>query len=292
MTILVTGATGSIGSQVVAELTERGAQVRAFVRDPDRAAALLGDEVELAVGDFADGDSVRRAMAGVDRVFLACSNPPAQVDYEIGAIEAAKAAGVQRLVKLSASAAAVDSPLLFPRWHGLIERHLERSGLPAVRICPGFLMSTLLMSADAVRATGRLFAPAGRARIAMVHPRDVAAAAAVTLTEDGHDGARYVLNGPRAITYEEVAAHLADATGRPIEFVNVTDEDAEQAMLEGGVPPAVAEFLVRLFRALRQGLDEKTSGTVRALTGTEPRGFAEFAREHAAAFGAAERVLT
>jgi uncharacterized protein YbjT (DUF2867 family) len=292
MTILVTGATGSIGSQVVAELTERGAQVRAFVRDPDRAAALLGDEVELAVGDFADGDSVRRAMAGVDRVFLACSNPPAQVDYEIGAIEAAKAAGVQRLVKLSASAAAVDSPLLFPRWHGLIERHLERSGLPAIRICPGFLMSTLLMSADAVRATGRLFAPAGRARIAMVHPRDVAAAAAVTLTEDGHDGARYVLNGPRAITYEEVAAHLADATGRPIEFVNVTDEDAEQAMLEGGVPSAVAEFLVRLFRALRQGLDEKTSGTVRALTGTEPRGFAEFAREHAAAFGAAERVLT
>ena len=292
MTILVTGATGSIGSQVVAELTERGAQVRAFARDPDRAAALLGDEVELAVGDFADSDSVRRAMAGVDRVFLACANAPAQVDYEIGAIEAAKAAGVQRLVKLSASAAAVDSPLLFPRWHGLIERHLERSRLPAVRICPGFLMSTLLMSPDAIRATGRLFAPAGRARIAMVHPRDVAAAAAVTLTEAGHDGARYVLNGPRAITYEEVAAHLADATGRPIEFVNVTDEAAEQAMLEGGVPPAVAEFLVRLFRALRQGLDEKTSGTVRALTGAEPRGFAEFAREHAAAFGAAERVLT
>jgi uncharacterized protein YbjT (DUF2867 family) len=292
MTILVTGATGNVGSQVVAALRARGAQVRAFVRDPGRAAALLGDDVDLAVGDFADGDSVRRALDGADRVFLACSNAPGQVDYEIGAIEAAEAAGVQRLVKLSTSVAAVDSPLLFPRWHGLIERHLVRSGLPAVRICPGFMMSSLLMSADAIRATGRIFAPAGRARIAMVHPRDVAAAAAVTLTEDGHEGARYVLNGPRAITYEEVAAHLSEATGRRIEFVDVPDEAAQQAMLESGLPPAVAEFLVRLFRALRQGLDEKTSGTVRALTGAEPRTFAEFAREHAAEFGAAERMLS
>jgi uncharacterized protein YbjT (DUF2867 family) len=290
--ILVTGATGSIGSRVVAELRDRGAEVRAFVRDPDRAAALLGDDVELAVGDFADGDSVGRALKGAEGVFLACSNAPAQVDYEIGAIEAARVAGVRRVVKLSASAAAVDSPLLFPRWHGLIDRHLVRSGLPAVRICPGFFMSTLLMSADTVRATDRLFAPAGRARIAMVHPRDVAAAAAVTLTEPGHEGARYVLTGPRAITYDEVAAQLSEATGRPIEFVDLTDEAAQQAMLESGMPPAVAEFLVRLFRALRQGLDETTSGTVRALTGAEPRGFAEFAREHAAAFGAAERVLT
>jgi len=292
MTILVTGATGNVGSKVVAELLARGAGVRAFVRDPDRAAALLGDDVELAVGDFADRDSLRRALEGADRLFLACSNVPCQVDYEIGAIEAAKAAGVTRLVKLSVSAAAADSPLVFARWHGLIERHLARSGLPAVRVCPGFLMSTLLMAADAIRATGQIHSPAGRARIAMVHPRDVAAAAAVTLTEDGHEGGRYVLNGPRAITYEEVAALLSEATGRRIDFIDVPEDAAHQAMLDGGTPPAVADFLVRLFRALRQGLDEKTSDTVRALTGAEPRGFAEFAREHAAAFGVAERMLT
>ena len=109
---------------------------------------------------------------------------------------------------------------------------MERSGVPAVLICPGFLMSTLLMSAEAVRQTGRIYAPAGRARIAMVHPADVAAAAAVTLTERGHEGARYVLNGPRAITYAEVAAHLSEATVRPIEFVDVPDDVAQQAMLE------------------------------------------------------------
>jgi uncharacterized protein YbjT (DUF2867 family) len=292
MTILATGATGNIGSRVVKELIQRGAPVRAFVRDPERAAALLGDEVELAVGDFADPGSLRRALAGADRLLLACANVPGQVEYENGAVDVAKETGVERIVKLSASVAAVDSPLLFPRWHGMIERHLRRSDVPAVLICPGFLMTTLLMSAEAIRGAGTLVAPAGRARIAMIHPADVAAAAAVALVEDGHEGARYVLNGPRAITYEDVAALLSDATGRRIEFVDVPDDAARHAMLEAGTPPTIADFLVRLFRALRQGLDEQTSDTVRRLTGTEPRDFAEFAREHAAAFGAAERTLT
>jgi uncharacterized protein YbjT (DUF2867 family) len=292
MTILVTGATGSVGSRLALQLRDSGASVRAFVRDADRAAAVLGDGVELAVGDFGDRDSLRRALDGAERMFLACSNAPAQVDYETEAIDVAKAAGVERIVKLSAAAAAVDSPLLFPRWHGLIERHLDRSGVPSVVLCPRFFMSTLLMSAETIRQTGRIYAAAGRARIAMVHPADVAAAAVVALTEDGHDGARYMLSGPRAITYEEVAAHLSDATGRPIEFVDVPDDVAREAMLAAGMPPAVADFLVRLFRALRQGLDEKTSDTVRALTGAEPREFAAFAREYAGAFGTAERALT
>jgi uncharacterized protein YbjT (DUF2867 family) len=290
MTILVTGATGNVGSHVVRELQERGVAVRAFVRDPGRAAALLGEQVELAVGDFGDRESLARALVGADRMFLACSNPPGQVDFETGAIDLARAAGVERLVKLSAGPAAVDSPLLFPRRHGQIERHLQRSGVPSTVIAPGFFMSTLLMSAPAVARTGRLFAPAGRARIAMIHPRDVAAAAAVALTEEGHEGARYLLTGPRAITYEDVAAELSHATGRNIEFVDVPDEAAHQGMLESGLPPTIADFLVRLFRALRQGLDEKTRDTVLRLTGAEPRGFAEFAREHVQAFGGAAQA--
>jgi uncharacterized protein YbjT (DUF2867 family) len=101
-----------------------------------------------------------------------------------------------------------------------------------------------------------------------------------------------VLSGPRAITYEELAAHLSDATGRTIEFVDVPDEAARQGMLASGMPPEIADFLVRLFEALRQGLDERTNDTVRALTGADACDFAEFAREHAAAFGAPERTLT
>ena len=284
-TVLVTGATGAVGSAVVDELRERGAAVRAFVRDRARAAAVLGEDVELAVGDFEDPASVRRALRGVERVFLACGNVPGQVRHETSAIDAAAAAGVERIVKLSANGAAPGSPLAFWDWHGRIEQHLARSGVAAVVLRPDNYMTNLLASAEAIAQAGMLFAPAGRARVAMVDPRDVAAVAAVALTEDGHDGEGYVLTGPRAVTFDEIAAALSDATGHHVAFVDVDDAAARQGMLEGGLPGFLIDFLVALFCALRGGAHAVPTGTVRAVTGTEPRGIAAFAREHATAFG-------
>src|SRR5919112_5134149 len=100
--ILVTGATGNVGSRVVHELRGRGVPVRAFVRDAERATGMPGESVELAVGDFGDPGSIRAALDGVDGVFLACSNQPRQVEYEASVIDAAEEAGVRRIVKLSA----------------------------------------------------------------------------------------------------------------------------------------------------------------------------------------------
>jgi uncharacterized protein YbjT (DUF2867 family) len=146
-------------------------------------------------------------------------------------------------------------------------------------------MTNLLASAEAIALTGKLFAPAGGARVAMIDPRDVAAVAAVALTEDGHDGQTYVLTGPEALGYHEVAAALSDTTGRRIEFVDVPEDAARQGMLEAGVPEFVADFLVRLFGALRAGAHAVPTDTVRAVTGGEPRSIADFARDHAGAFG-------
>ena len=279
--VLVTGATGTVGSEVVRELRERGVPVRAFVRDPRKAAALLGEDVELAVGDLGEPESLRRALDGVDRLFLACANVPGQVEHETGAIDAAAQAGVARVVKLSALGAEPGSPLAFWDWQGRIEAHLARSGVPAVVLRPANYMTNLLAAAP----SGRLFAPAGDARIAMVDPRDVAAVAAVALTEAGHDGRAYVLTGPEALTYGEAAAGLSDATGRDIGFVDLPDEAARQGMLDAGMPGFVADFLVGLFEALRAGAHAVPTGTVRAVTGREPRSVADFAREHAGAFG-------
>jgi uncharacterized protein YbjT (DUF2867 family) len=103
-------------------------------------------------------------------------------------------------------------------------------------------------------------------------------------------GETYMLSGPEAITYEQVAGYLSEATGRTIEFVDVPDEAARQALLDDGVPELVAEFIVQLFGALRDGIAAETTDTVRRLTGHEPRGFAEFAHEHAAAFGGDQPV--
>jgi uncharacterized protein YbjT (DUF2867 family) len=287
MTILVTGATGNVGGHVVRALTARGVAVRAFVRDPDRAARALGPDVELAVGAFEDPGSLDRALTGIDRMFLACGNVPEQVAYECAAVDVAAAAGVSQVVKLSGPDAAVDSPLIFERRHGEIERHLAAAGLPAVLLRPRTYMTNLLAYARTIAATGMLFAPAGTAAISFVDPRDVGEAAAACLTGEGHEGRTYTLTGPEAITFERIAGELSAAGGRTITYVSVGDEEARQAMTADGLPPTVADAIVAIFAAQRTGSMATTTDTLRDLIGREPRTIADFARDHAGMFRAA-----
>jgi uncharacterized protein YbjT (DUF2867 family) len=282
--ILVTGATGNTGSQVVGALVESGHEVRAFVRDADRAYALFGDAVELAPGDFADSRSVRAALEGVEAVFLSGADDPRRVEWETAAIDAAAAAGVHRIVKLSSIAAEPGASVAFWDWHGRVERHLRQSGMGAVVLRSGVYMSNLLAGAEQVAGAGRLYAPAGDARIAMIDPRDVGAAAAAVLTTAGHDGCTYLLTGPEAITYDRVAAELSAATARHVEYIHVPDEDAKQGMVHAGMPEIVAEQVVKVFVMLREGVAEQVTTTVQSLTGRAPRDFASFAQDHAHLF--------
>jgi uncharacterized protein YbjT (DUF2867 family) len=282
--ILVTGATGNVGSRVVNELRERGVPVRAFVRDADKAAGMLGDGVELAVGDFGDAGSLRAALDGVDGVFLACSNQPEQVEYENRVIDAAREAGVRRIVKLSALGTEIGAPVAFWDWHARIENHLRASGVPFVILRPTFSMANLLASAEAVQYTGKLFAPAGDAGIAMIHPQDVASVASLALIKDGHEGKLYTLTGPEAITFGQVVGYLRETLGSEVEYLNVPDEAALHSMVEQGLPEFVAGQIVTVFGFLRGGAQEWTISTVLTLTGRDPVGFARFASEHARLF--------
>jgi uncharacterized protein YbjT (DUF2867 family) len=282
--ILVTGATGNVGSRVVQELRARGVLVRAFVRDPGKAAAMLGEKVELAVGDFGDPGSIQAALDGVDGVFLACSNQPRQVEYEKRVIDVAEETGVRRIVKLSALGAEIGSPVAFWDWHARIEVHLRACGVPSVILRPTFSMANLLACAGAVQYTRKLFVPVGDAKVSMIHPHDVAAAASAALIEDGHEGETYTLTGPEAITFDGVAGCLSEAVGIEIEYLNVPDEAALQGMVEQGLPGFLAAYIVTVFGILRGGAQEQTTDTVRVLTGREPRSFADFARDHAHLF--------
>jgi uncharacterized protein YbjT (DUF2867 family) len=181
--IVVTGATGNAGSEVVRALTARGSRVRAFVRDPGKARDKLGENVELAVGDFADPSSVRASLEGADALLLSCADDPRRVGWETAAIDAAAAAGVRRIVKLSAAPAEPGSPVAFWDWHGQVEQYLRASGAEWVILRSGWYMSNLLAAASQVAAEGRLYAPAGQAQIAMIDPRDVGAAAATVLSQ-------------------------------------------------------------------------------------------------------------
>jgi uncharacterized protein YbjT (DUF2867 family) len=283
--ILVTGATGTIGSALVGLLRARGQRVRALVRDPERAGTLADQGAEIAVGDFADRASLRAAADGVDVVFLLCGNVPDQVDYECAMIDEAVRAGVRRIVKQSARGAAIGDRVAYWRRHAVIEQHLQASGVPSVVLQPSFLMTNLLAAVDHVRTQGMLFAPAGDARIAMVDPVDVAAVAAEALTSEGHEGNTYVLTGPEAISYTRVAEDLSAAIGRPVGYADVPPEAAQAALLEAGLPSFAAEQVVRVFDALRRGVQATTTDTVPVVSGRPAGSFAAFARQHAGAFG-------
>jgi uncharacterized protein YbjT (DUF2867 family) len=290
--IVVTGATGNAGSEVVRALTARGSLVRAFVRDPGQARHKLGENVELAAGDFADPLSVRAALEGADALLLSCADDPRRVGWEMAAIDTAVAAGVRRIVKLSAATAEPGSPVAFWDWHGQVEQHLRACGAGWVILRSGWYMSNLLAAAPHVAAEGRLYAPAGEARIAMIDPRDVGEAAAAALSSPGHEGQTYLLTGPRAITYTELAAALSAATGSRVEFVDVPDDAAYQAMIHDGMPGFVAEQIVAMFGRLRQGEAAQVSPAVEMLTGRAPRDFASFAARHASLFAPAPATVT
>lgn len=247
---LVFGATGNVGGHVVRELRERRVPVRAFVREPERAGALRGAGVELRRGDLDDPGSVRAAVEGVTRVLLCSPNDPRQMERET---------------------ARPGSPSAFAAAHA--------STRP-----------TCWPAAETIRAMGRFFLPAGDAKVAMTDPRDVAAVAAAVLTEDGHDGRTYLITGPVALTCAEAAAELSAALGRPVEFVDVPDEAAHAAMVAAGLPEWLAGQIVLLWGELRRGAGSTTTDVVRVLTGHEPRSVADFARDHATAFGAPASV--
>jgi uncharacterized protein YbjT (DUF2867 family) len=286
--ILVTGATGIAGSQVVRALLEQRQDVRAFVRDPDKARHLFGDAVDLAPGDFAEPRSLRAALDGVGDLFLSGADDPRRVEWETAAIDAAAGAGVRRIVKLSSIVAQPGAPVAFWDWHGQIEQHLRHSGVPAAILRSNFFMSNLLAAAAPVALEGKLFAPAGQARIAMIDPRDVGAAAAAVLTTAGHDGETYVLTGPEAVTYSQVAGALSDATGREVEFVDLPDEAATRGLIQAGLPGFAAEQVVAIFAQARLGVAAQVTATVETLTGRPPRDVASFARDSASLFSRKE----
>ena len=278
-TTLVIGATGTVGRHLVPQLVRRGLSVRALVRNP---AADLPVGVGRAVGDLADPASLVPALDGVDAVYLACNNQPAQAVLETAAIDAAADAGVRRIVKLSTSDATIGSPSAFADAHGHIEAHLRASGVDHVLLKPTFMMTNLLAAAEGVQHAGAIFLPAAGAKIAMIDPRDVADVAAVALTETV--GRELVLTGPAVVTFDDVAAELSAITGRRIGFVPVPDDAAVGQLVASGAPEWYATNLVAVFALLRQGVQAQTRDTVHTVLGREPRSLSAFVRDHAAVF--------
>ncbi|WP_377640797.1 SDR family oxidoreductase [Oryzobacter terrae] len=284
MSILLTGATGTIGRRLVHRLSSDGVRPRAVVRDPRRATALLGDLADYVRGDLSDPSSLSAAMTGVETVFLLSPNHPDQVRHELAVIDAAAAAGVSRLVKMSARGAHHTASNAFWRGHARIEEHLAALGLPAVVLRPSFLMTNLLAGAQTVRQHGVLMAPAGQARIAMIDPTDVAAVATVALLDSELTPQVLELTGPQGVTHDEVAATLGSVTSRAVTYVPVAPQDATAGLVGAGLPEQFAQEVVRVYESLRRGDQESTTDVVARVTGRPARSLAGFLHDHVDSF--------
>jgi NAD(P)H dehydrogenase (quinone) len=273
--IAVTGATGAVGSRVARRLAGRGARQRLVVRDAARAPQLGGAEVRQAPG-YADGDAMRAALDGVDTLFLIpAAEAPDRVEQHVTAVDAARAAGVRRIVYVSFFGAAPDATFTLARDHWVTEEHIRAGGGAFT-----FLRMNIYMDfiASMVLPDGVIRGPAGDGRVSAVLRDDIAAAAAAALTTDGHDGATYDVTGRESFSLAEAAERMSRHTGKPIRFEDETEEEAYASREGFGAPDWEVRGWVTSYLAIRDGSLERVSGAVRKLTGNEPRSLDEYLR--------------
>jgi uncharacterized protein YbjT (DUF2867 family) len=284
-TILISGATGQVGSELVRALSRRGAAFRAMVRpsELERARRMLGD-VELAPANFDDPESIARALAGAEQAFLLTPSSERAEEQQRRFVDLARRQGVRKIVKLSQYAADAGSPVRFLRYHAAVERAIRDSAIAFTFLRPNLFMQGLLGFRETIAASGAFFAAAGDAPVSAIDVRDIAEVAAAALLETRHDGVTYDLTGPEALTHAQMAAELASALGRPVAFVDVPPEAMREALSRAGLPDWQADGLIEDYAHYRRGEAAAVSPAVEAVTGVPPRSFATFARDHAAAF--------
>ena len=278
--ILVTGATGHIGRELVPILLESGQPVRVFTRD-ERKVAHLEACVERAVGDFDKPETLAVAVKGVERLFLVTH----ETRQDVNLIEAAKRAGVRHIVKLSTLEAS-EHKIRVGKWHYEREELIPASGLDWTFLRPGMFMSNSIdWWSDSIKEQGSVFFPGGKkGKVAPIDPRDVAKVAALALTQPGHDGQAYELTGSELLTIGEMVQVISRALGKPIQYVDIPPVAAKLFMLKSGMDKALVKALMEMLASLRRNEGALVTDTFQQLTGQPPRTFEAWCREHVQAF--------
>lgn len=283
--LLITGATGTIGKALTQILAERGIPFRAMVRSPKDArdlTALAGAEV--VAGDFNDPATMAQALTGIERAFLLTNSSEAAESQQLAFVAEAQKAGVRHLVKLSQLSAAADSPVRFLRYHAVVEQAIRDAGMDFTFLRPNLFMQGLLAFQQSIAGQGQFFAAIGGARVSVVDIRDIAAAAAAALTEEGHAGKSYTLTGPEALTHAQMADQLSTALGRQVTFIDIAPEAMRQALLQFGFPVWQADGLIEDYAHYSRNEAAAIESGVQDATGQSPRSFADFARDYAPTF--------
>ncbi len=277
--IVLTGATGNIGSALLTQLAGQGVRARALAHSAVGRDAIEAAGHEAVDGDLDDPDTISRAVEGCEQMLLLSPPHPDQARREKAAVDSARSAGVSRVVAVSMMGADPASPSALGRWHAEIDDHLDASGMERTILRPAGYMQTHLLPVPTIRAEGRWYGMTGDGAASFIDAADIAAAAVAALTSGG--GTREVdLTGPVAITMPEAAAELAEVIGRPVEYVDVPADGYRASLVAAGLPDWLADAIITQYQAVRAGHLTTVTDGVERLTGRPARTYREFAVAH------------
>ena len=279
--ILVIGASGPIGSELVKQLSAAQVPVVAAVQTDEEAQAIRLPQVQVVQVSYDSPDPVLNVMGEVEKVFLALPLLESHVANTKKVIEAAKRAGVKHLVYLSSFVAETNNKTEAGRFHREAEKLVVNGGIPYTILRPRALMQSFTSYNRAVN--GRIRLPYGKSRVSFVDARDVAAVAVEVLTADGHDEEVYSITGGEALTAKEIASHLARTTGKIFSYHETSAEQLRDSLKASNHPNWIIDVLMDQHVVCRDGLASSVSGVVQFLTGRKPIGFADFAKDFSTA---------
>ena len=286
--VLVTGATGNVGSGLVPALKQAGVDVRALVHEEVKAQPLRDLGVEVVLGDLEDPKTSETAVAGVDKIYLLVTNGPTAKDQATNVIRAAARAGSPTVVRHGMYGPPQSR---IAEQHDVIDRELKSSGLTHTTLRPTFFMQNALMSGPTVASDGMIYWPWKDGKVGMIDVRDIVDVAFTVLTEDGHEGNEYILTGPQSISYHDVAAGLSKVLGKEVTYVSVPIEAARESMVGMGFPGWTTDGYLELMAGFADNWGDRVSPDVEKITGSPGRSFEQFARDFVEVFGGQPAVV-
>jgi uncharacterized protein YbjT (DUF2867 family) len=288
-TILVTGATGTVGSEVVKQLSSDASSynIKAGVHSIENANKVQQyDRVKAVKIDYDKLEGLESAFRDVDKIFLLTHPSPKTVEHESNLVTEAKKSGIKHIVKQSIMGADLGADVEAMRLHRQTEKLIEESGIPYTFLRPNeFMQGFINFQGATIKSNNAFYVPAEDAKVSFVDVRDIAAVAVKALVDgDKHYNRTYMITGPEALSYHQAADILSNTTGKKIDYVNVSDEEARRGMKEAGLDDWLINTISDLYTVFRKGNASQVSSAVEEVTGRKATAFVEFAKDYADAF--------
>lgn len=279
--ILVTGATGSVGTQLVKKLASADVSFKALVRSKEQGDLMASlPQAEIVIGDLSDNESLTRAMQGIEKAFLLTNSSEHAEQLQLNFVDAAHKAGVKHIVKLSQLAANTNSPVRFLRYHALVENRIKELGMDFTFLRANLFMQGLIAFGHYIKYEGKFYGSLENVAVSAVDIRDIASVAVKALTEPGHENKIYNITGPEAITHYEMAAVFSRILGHEVTYVDLKPQDLRSALSVAGFPAWQADGLIEDYAHYARGEAAEVSTAVHNITGRSPIKFEQFVQDY------------